>query len=131
MNRNLKYLTVALTGGAVSLAVAIALDRFAPNKALTFITTGVAASLVSHIVLSLMVARKVNRVSKPSKQFGDFHHDLSHRKYPVYNRSKVTEKESPAAPKGKTKPKRKTPPKGTKPNPPTDAVNDASSLNTD
>jgi len=130
MNRNLKYLIVATTGGAVSFAVAIALDRSMP-KALTFITAGVAASLVSHIVLSLMVARKVNRVSKTSKKFGDFHHDLNHLKYPVYNRSKVIEKESPAAPKGKTNPKRKNPPKGKKPNPPTDAVNDASSLNTD
>lgn len=130
MNRNLKYLTVALTGGAVSLAVGLALGRSMP-KAASLITTGVAASLVSYIVLSFMVAQKVNRMSKPSKQFGDFNHDLSHRKYPVYNRSKVTETESPAAPKGKTKPKRKTPPKGTKPNPPTDAVNDASSLNTD
>ena len=130
MNRNLKYLTVTLIGGAVSLAVGFAIGRFMP-KAAVFIASGAAASLVSYIAVSRITALKVNRMSKPSKPFGDFNHDLHHHKYPVYNRSKVTQTEPPAAPKGKTKPKRKNPPKGKKPNPTTDPVNDASDLNTD
>ncbi len=130
MNRNLKYLAVALIGGAVSLAVGFAMWRFMP-KAASLLASGAAASLVSYIVVSRIGCPKVNQMSKPNKPFGDFNHDLKHHKYPGYKRSKVTQKEPPAAPEGKTKPKRKNPPKGNKPNPTTDPVNDASDLNTD
>lgn len=136
MNRNLKYLTVALIGGAVSLAVGFAIGRFMP-KAAVFIASGAAASLVSYIAVSRITAPEVNRMSKPSKPSGAFQNEGRRAVVERWEQSgligKMSSKLEAArkAAKGKTKPKRKNPPKGKKPNPTTDPVNDASDLNTD
>jgi hypothetical protein len=129
MNRNLKYLTVALIGGAVSLAVGTSMWQLMPKGAV-LLASGVAASLISHIVVSRITAPKINRIGKP---IGDFHHHfaVNHKPFTKTKTPKTAPK-NPVPPKGKT-PKRKTPPKGKSPatNPTTDPVNDASDLNLD
>jgi len=133
MNRNLKYLTVALIGGAVSLAVGFAMWRFMP-KAASLLVSGAAASLVSYIAVSRITALKVNRMSKP---FGAFQNEGRHAVVERWEQSGLIGKMSSEleaarkAANGKTKPKRKNPPKGKKPNQTTEPVNDASDLNID